>query len=107
MKNESGLKPLGHAVLTVPWEDPVKKKESLIVLPDEVRARLEAIETQVMVIEVGPNAWADEPPRAKPGDVVLVGKYSGAVAKGPRDGKDYRLVNDNDIYCAVEVKANE
>lgn len=101
MRNESGLKPLGRAVLVVPFE--VKKPGSRIVIPDNVRSNQLQIETQVTVVAVGPTAWHNEPaPRAKPGDVVLVGKFSGVMAKGPKDSKDYRLINDADIFCKVE-----
>lgn len=106
MKNESGLKPLGRAVLVVPFE--VKKPGSMIVIPDNVRSNQLQIETQVTVIEIGPTAWHDEPvPRAVAGDVVLVGKFAGVMARGPNDGKDYRLINDTDIFCAIEVKGND
>ena len=101
MKNESGLRPLGRAVLVVPFE--VKKPGSMIVIPDNVRSNQLQIETQVTVVEIGPTAWHNEPiARAQPGDVVLVGKFSGVMAKGSKDGKDYRLINDTDIFCAIE-----
>jgi co-chaperonin GroES (HSP10) len=106
MKNESGLKPLGRAVLVVPYEP--QKKGSLIVMPDVVRSSQLAIETRAVVVEVGPEAWADEKvPRAKEGDKVFISKFAGVMAKGTADGKDYRLINDNDIFCAIEVDAND
>lgn len=101
MKNESGLRPKGHAVLVEPYEPEIKK--SVIAIPETVRERTKMIETRAIVIEVGPEAWNDEAkPRAAPGDRVLISKFAGAMAQGTRDGKTYRLVNANDIYCGLE-----
>lgn len=103
MRNESGLRPLGRAVLVQPYEPEVKK--SMIVMPETVKERSAMVETRAIVIEVGPAAWDDEPkPRAQPGDKVLISQFSGAIATGTKDGKKYRLVNDRDIYCAIEVE---
>jgi len=30
-----------------------------------------------------------------------VTKFAGFMAKGPKDGQMYRLVNDRDIFCAI------
>jgi len=106
MKNESGLRPVGVAVLVQPYEPEIKK--GLIVMPETVQERSAMVETRAVVIEVGPAAWADEPaPRAIPGDKVLISKFAGAMAKGTKDGKAYRLVNDRDIYCRIEVESND
>jgi co-chaperonin GroES (HSP10) len=104
MINESGLKPLGRAILIAPYEPEIK--ESVIVLPDEVHARQQMVDQRAIVIEVGVNAWCDEPsPRAKPGDKVFVTKFAGFMAKGTKDGKSYRLVNDRDIFAAITEEA--
>lgn len=103
MKNESGLKPLGRAVLIQPYTP--ERKESVIVLPDQVQATQQMVDQRAVVIEVGPNAWCDEPtPRAKPGDKVLVARYAGFMATGTSDGNQYRFVNDRDIFAAIEVE---
>jgi len=102
MSNKSGLRPLGRAVLIQPYEPEIKK--SMIVMPETVKERTTMVETRAVVIEVGPVAWDDEPePRAKPGDKVLISKFAGAMVVGTEDGVTYRLVNDRDIYCAIEV----
>ena len=104
MRNKSGLKPLGRAVLVSPYEP--EKKDSLIVMPDTVKERTLMVETRAVVIEAGPEAWVGESkPRAVPGDKVMIAKFAGVMAKGTADGKDYRLVNDNDIYCAITEEA--
>lgn len=104
MENKSGLRPLGRAVLIEPYEPELKK--SVIVMPESVAERSTMVETRAVVVEVGPQAWDDEKvPRAKPGDKVLISKFAGAIANGTADGKKYRLVNDRDIYCAIEVES--
>jgi co-chaperonin GroES (HSP10) len=102
--NNSGLKPLGRAVLVEPYEPEVKK--GMIVMPDSVKERTTMVETRAIVVDIGPVAWDDEPePRARIGDKVLISKFAGVLANGTADGKPYRLVNDRDIYCAIEVQS--
>lgn len=36
---------------------------------------------------------------------MLVQKFTGAIVKGPLDGKLYRIVNDEDIFCQIESDA--
>lgn len=103
--NNSGLQPVGRAVLVEAYEP--ERKKSVLALPDTVQERTQMIETRAIVIEAGPSAWDDEKePRAVPGDKVLVSKFAGVLAKGPADGKAYRLVNDRDIFCKI-VKEKE
>ena len=104
MNNESGLRPLGRAVLVEPRE--AELKTTMIELPPSVRDRSILIEQRVAVIAIGPLAWKDEgQPRAIPGDLVMVTKFAGAFVQGPKDGKQYRLVNDLDIFCGIEEGA--
>lgn len=101
--NESGLRPLGRAVLVKPYTP--ERKESLIVLPDEALERDQMIEQRAVIVDIGPCAWHDEPcPRASVGDKVLISKFAGYMAKGTADGKQYRIVNDRDIFAAIEVE---
>lgn len=99
MENKSGLKPLGRAVLVKPYNP--EKRESLIVIPESVEERLMSADARVIVVEVGPACWPDEPHRAKPGDKVLVSKMAGTMAKGTADGQQYRVVNDRDIFLQI------
>lgn len=103
MENTSGLAPLGRAVLVVHYEP--EKKGSLIEIPDFIQDRTLMVEQRAIVVEVGPACWPDEPPRAKPGDKVLIAKMSGYMATSPVDGKRYRLINDRDIFCAITKEA--
>ena len=97
--NESGLEPLGRAVLVRSYEP--ERKGGMIVVPDSVQERGAAIETRAVVVAVGPACWPDEPPRAAPGDKVLISKLAGFVAKGTADGGIYRFVNDRDIFARI------
>lgn len=101
MINKSGLKAVGHAILCEPYDPEINN--STIVVPDHVRALELMREMRATVIQLGEACWPDEPPRAKPGDRVLVQKFCGAIVKGTADGKLYRLVNDDDIFCQIEV----
>ena len=106
MTNTSGLEPRGVAVLIQAYEP--ERKGATIVLPEAVQAKVSMVDIRATVIAVGPIAWQDERdaegkplPRASVGDKVLVTKFAGMMAIGPRDGKQYRLVNDRDIYCRI------
>ena len=99
IENNSGLAPLGRAVLVVHYEP--EKKDSLIEIPDFVQDRTLMVEQRAIVVEIGPACWPDEPARAQPGDKVLIAKMSGYMATSPVDGKRYRLVNDRDIFCKI------
>lgn len=99
--NESGLTPLGHAVLVQPYEPEVKS--GLLHIPEEVKRNMHAADQRAIVIAVGPNAWSGEGfARAVPGDRVLVTKYAGYFTSQTKDGKPYRLVNDKDIFCRID-----
>lgn len=109
--NTSGFHPKGYAVLVLPYEPEMKKAEekSRIVLPEQVKERSRMVETRALVVEVGACAWSEEPePRAKVGDTVLITRYAGELVSPDiaKDGKGYRLVNDRDIYCVIEVDNN-
>lgn len=109
MKNESGLKPVGRAVLLMPYEP--ERAKSVIELPSEVETNEQVKEQRAIVVEAGPAAWAEEikagyGPRAEPGDKVLIAGYTGQMFKGTADGKQYRIVNDRDIFTKIEVENN-
>jgi len=106
MENTSGLDPRGVAVLIRTYEP--ERKGGQIVLPDSVQGRMSMVDNRAVVVAVGPSAWHDEPsPRAQVGDRVLVTKFAGFMAKGPKDGQMYRLVNDRDIFCAITYEGED
>lgn len=102
--NNSGLQPLGRAVLVEYYEP--ERKESTIYIPEKVQDKMQQVEQRAIVVEVGPACWPDEPPRAVPGDKVLISAYSGYLAVGPADGKRYRLINDRDIFAAITFEGD-
>jgi co-chaperonin GroES (HSP10) len=99
MENTTALKPLGRAVLV---KEDNAVKSSVIAIPDSVRANMMAVESRAIVVECGPACWPDEPPRAKPGDTVLVAKFAGYIATDPKSGEPYRFINDRDIFAAIK-----
>lgn len=100
MINESGLEPVGRAVLVTTYEP--ERNAGLIHIPEVAQDRSRMAEQRAVVIAVGPAAWEDESvPRAAPGDKVLITNYAGMLTKGTKDGKPYRLVNDRDIFCKI------
>ena len=103
--NESGLEPLGRAVLVrmVELDD---LKAQLIQIPDHVRKASSVMEQRAEVVAIGPACWEDEKiARCAPGDKVIVTRMAGYVARGPADGKLYRMVNDRDIFCKITKEA--
>jgi co-chaperonin GroES (HSP10) len=100
--NESGLKPLGRAVLVKPYEPELLS--SIIAIPESAQQGMHLVEQRAVVIEVGAACWPDEPARAKPGDKVLIARFAGHMAVGTKDGAQYRFVNDRDIFAAIEVE---
>ena len=120
MTNESGLEPRGVAVLIQAYMP--ERKAALIALPDNVASQVAMVDLRATVIAVGPIAWQDEGvyerrwyslwllkhwkpiPRANVGDKVLVTKFAGIMALGLADGKQYRLINDRDVYCRITAE---
>lgn len=98
--HQSGLRAVGRAVLCEPYDPELNN--TLIAIPDHVKSMELMREMRATVLQLGEACWMDEPARARPGDHVLVSKFCGAIVKGPKDGKLYRLVNDRDIFCQIE-----
>lgn len=106
-KNTSGLRALGYAVLVQPYEPEIKS--SVLVIPDTVGDRTKMYEVRAIVVDIGSEAWKEESqPRAKIGDKVLISRFSGVLVRGTADQKLYRMINDRDIFCQInlEEKAN-
>lgn len=104
IKHKSGLKAVGRAVLCEPYVPELLK--TTIAVPDHVQEMELMREMRATVIQLGANCWPDEPARAEPGDKVLISKFCGAIVKGPKDKKFYRLINDQDIFCQIDDDAD-
>jgi co-chaperonin GroES (HSP10) len=85
-----------------------ERRHSAILIPDTVQGKMSMVDNRAVVVAIGESAWHDEPqPRARVGEKVLVTKFAGFMAKGPKDGELYRLVNDRDIFCAITHEETE
>ena len=93
------LKPLGDRVLVEPVEEKETKKGGIII-PDTAKEK----PTEGIVRALGTGKLDDNgkkiPFEVKVGDRVLVSKYGGTEVK--LDGKEYKLLNSDDILAIVE-----
>jgi co-chaperonin GroES (HSP10) len=105
IKNNSGYRPVGQAVLLRAFE--LYEKASKIYVPTDVRMSSATADTKGIVVAIGPDCWngPNETPRAKVGDKVLITRYSGGMLEGT-DGYVYRMIPCSAIY-AVEEETNE
>ena len=106
MTNESGITPLDVRVLVLP--DPVEEvTKGGIILPGAHTEREKYATVKATLIAAGVNAWAEAgasglftAPAA--GDRVIIAKYGGIMLTGD-DGKDYRVMNDEDVIATLET----
>ena len=93
------LRPLGNRVLVRRLEAEEKLKGGL-VLPDTAKKKQESAE----VIAIGPGKKDKDgktiPMPVKPGDVILMDKYSGQEVT--IDDEEYVIVRADDIIAIVE-----
>ncbi|MXW38058.1 MAG: co-chaperone GroES [Acidobacteria bacterium] len=93
------FKPLRENVLLRRLEAAEEKIGSIIV-PDTAKEKPMTAE----VVEVGAGKvlkdGARQAPEVKPGQTVLIGKYSGSEVK--LDGEDYIIVREDEILGIVE-----
>lgn len=99
--NTSGFRATGHRLLLLP--DPVETKtESGIVLTAKVIDQDRSKGVWATVLEIGCDAWSDKSTDyCDVGDRVLIGEFTGKFHTSPRDGQEYRFVNDLDIITAL------
>lgn len=98
--NTSGLDPRGRAILIELYAVPTHSGP--IELPHDVVRQNQLAQQRAVVVACGPLAYSGEPvPRCKPGDHIIFGKYAGYQAEGPADGKAYRLIEDNAVFCIM------
>jgi len=81
-------------------------KAGLIAIPEAVSRNMAMVEQRAIVVAIGPGCWDDEAePRAAVGEKVMVTKYAGMMVQGTKDGQQYRLINDRDVFCAITEEA--
>lgn len=111
MKNDSGIVPIDKRVLVAP--DPVEQVTAGgIIIPESAKEKEEYAQTLATIVAVGETAWGEAIAEASryglefvapaPGDRVIIGKYAGMRLKGPKDGGDYRMINDEDVTARLE-----
>jgi co-chaperonin GroES (HSP10) len=109
-RNLTGLEPMGHALLCEPYEPEFQNTK--IAIPEAVRVGSKMREMRAIVIAIGPDAW-NRPDReamtrrCEPGDKVLISKFAGVIVRSPVDDKDYRLCNDEDVFCRITAESWE
>lgn len=96
-----GFRPLEYYVVIAPVALEEKTLGGIILVKkDEEQIAVQ----RGRVVAVSPLAFnfaEGDGHAAKPGDVVLFGRYAGTLQKGV-DGKDYRLCRDKDLIAIVE-----
>ena len=93
----TNLKPIGDRILVEPAK--TEEKVGRIFIPDCAKEKPQ--ECSVVALGMGKllNNGTLQPFQVKVGDRVLVSKYGGAEIKF--DGKDYRLVQMEDIMAVI------
>ena len=93
------IKPLGDRILVEPIEEKETKKGGIII-PDTAKEK----PTEGIVRAVSTGKTDDNgkkiPFEVKVGDRVLISKYGGTEIK--LDGKEYKILNSDDILAIVE-----
>ena len=93
------LKPLGDRVLVEPVEEKETKKGGIII-PDSAKEK----PTEAVIVALGTGKTDDDgkkvPFEVKKGDRVLIIKYGGTEIK--LEGKEYKLLNSDDILAILE-----
>ena len=92
---------IGDRILVEALDEKLEKsKRGAIVIPDSAKEK----PMESLVVAVGPGKTDDDGkkvfPEVKKGDRVLVGKYGGTEIQ--LDGKDYRILNSDDILAVLE-----
>ena len=92
------VKPLGDRVLVEPVEEKEAKKGGIII-PDSAKEKPQ----ESKVVALGTGKTDDDGKKVafevKVGDLVLTSKYGGTEIK--IDGKEYKILNQDDILAIV------
>ena len=93
------IRPLHDRVVVKRWEEE-KTSPGGIVIPDSAKEK----PTKAEVVAVGPGKVLENGElralSVKPGDKVLVGKYSGTELK--LDGVEYVVLREDDLFGVIE-----
>lgn len=109
MLNTSGMEPLDLRVLVLPDTAETVTRGGIII-PEAAAEQKRMAMTFGTLVAVGENAWEEAVARGphfsrpKVGDRIVFAKYGGTVLTG-KDGKEYRLMNDEDVIGRVKEAA--
>lgn len=105
------IKPVGHRLLVEVPEVNLKTDWGFEIQTDK---RLEdAAQIKGTLVAIGDQCWKAFGPEftgepwAKIGDEVLYAEYAGRRVLDPETGKEYRLMNDEDITAVITVTDGE
>lgn len=76
-----------------------------IIIPESTRDKEDVQKTLATVEQLGFLAFEDLKeiaPTPNVGDTVLIAKFSGLLIKGPKDGKQYRVISSGDVIARIE-----
>ena len=95
------VRPVGDRILVESVEEKENKgKKGEIIIPDTAKEK----PMESVVVALGSGKTDDNgrkvPFEVKKGDRVLVGRYGGTEIK--LDGKDYKILNGDDILAVIE-----
>ena len=95
------VRPVGDRILVESVEEKVNKgKKGEIIIPDTAKEK----PMESVVVALGTGKTDDNgrkvPFEVKKGDRVLVSRYGGTEIK--LDGKDYKILNGDDILAVIE-----
>ena len=101
----SKLRPAGHRVLVrlKPIEE--VSKAGIILHLETAKAIHQKATQEATIISLGPTAYRgfdDGTPWCKPGDLVLIAKYSGEDRENPETKEIFRIINDDDVLAIIE-----
>lgn len=100
--NNSGFRATGHRLLLI-GQQTEETTVGGIVIPKKTAVAERDLSVVATVVEIGNDAWSDKSTDyCKVGDQVLVGQYTGKFHTSPKDGKEYRFINDLDIISVIE-----
>ena len=109
--NTSGFIPLDKRVLVLP--DQVAEKAGSIFLPDSRKEQDKWAQARGTLIAIGETAWSEAVDDARrhgaefsppiEGDRILFAKYGGVLVNGS-DGREYRIMNDEDVVARLDEK---
>lgn len=110
MINPELIRPVEYRLVVEAVE--AENKIGSILLADSTKDTAQRATTVARVVSVSDKAFCDPEvfganDRPTPGDMVLIGKYTGQpVVRGPNDkDTNYKILNDKDVLAIIPMEA--